>query len=117
MARSLRAAGGTSRDKIHNAYGYGLFTGGLGAHYGGEFLGCAVVPISGGFTERQVQLIQDFEPDILMATPSYALEIADESSARGSTPPSAACAPGISGPSRGARACGLKSNGGWELTR
>ena len=78
MARSLRAAGGTSRDKVHNAYGYGLFTGGLGAHYGGEFLGCAVVPISGGFTERQVQLIQDFEPDILMATPSYALEIADE---------------------------------------
>ena len=78
MARSLRAAGATARDKIHNAYGYGLFTGGLGAHYGGEFLGAAVVPVSGGFTERQVQLINDFEPDVIMATPSYMLAIADE---------------------------------------
>ena len=78
MARSIRAAGGTARDKIHNAYGYGLFTGGLGAHYGGEFLGAAVIPVGGGFTERQVQLIDDFKPDILMATPSYALAIADE---------------------------------------
>ena len=78
MARSIRAAGGIARDKIHNAYGYGLFTGGLGAHYGGEFLGAAVIPVGGGFTERQVQLIDDFKPDILMATPSYALAIADE---------------------------------------
>src|SRR5271157_4622731 len=78
MARSIRAAGGTSRDKIHVAYGYGLFTGGLGAHYGGEFMGAAVIPVGGGFTERQVQLIHDFKPDIVMATPSYMLAIADE---------------------------------------
>jgi phenylacetate-CoA ligase len=78
MARSIRAAGGSSRDKIHVAYGYGLFTGGLGAHYGGEFLGAAVIPVSGGFTERQVQLINDFKPDIIMVTPSYMLAIADE---------------------------------------
>ena len=78
MARCLRAAGASPRDKIHNAYGYGLFTGGLGAHYGGEFLGAAVVPVGGGFTERQVQLIVDFKPDVLMATPSYTLAIADE---------------------------------------
>ena len=78
MARSLRAAGATARDTIHNAYGYGLFTGGLGAHYGGEWLGATVVPVGGGFTERQVQLIQDFKPDILLATPSYALAIVDE---------------------------------------
>src|SRR5579863_3397361 len=78
MARSIRAAGGSSRDKIHIAYGYGLFTGGLGAHYGGECLGAAVIPVAGGFTERQVQLIQDFKPDIIMVTPSYLLAIADE---------------------------------------
>jgi phenylacetate-CoA ligase len=78
MARSIRAAGGRSSDKIHVAYGYGMFTGGLGAHYGGEALGAAVIPVGGGFTERQVQLIADFEPDIIMATPSYALAIADE---------------------------------------
>jgi len=78
MARCLRAAGASPRDKIHNAYGYGLFTGGLGAHYGGEFLGAAVVPVGGRFTERQVQLIVDFKPDVLMATPSYTLAIADE---------------------------------------
>jgi phenylacetate-CoA ligase len=78
MARSIRAAGGRARDKIHVAYGYGLFTGGLGAHYGGEYLGAAVIPASGGFTERQVQLINDFKPDIIMVTPSYMLAIADE---------------------------------------
>jgi phenylacetate-CoA ligase len=78
MARSIRAAGGRSSDKIHNAYGYGLFTGGLGAHYGGEYLGATVIPVSGGFTERQVQLIVDFRPDIIMVTPSYMLAIADE---------------------------------------
>jgi phenylacetate-CoA ligase len=78
MARSIRAAGGRSTDKIHVAYGYGLFTGGLGAHYGGEYLGAAVIPASGGFTERQVQLINDFKPDIIMVTPSYMLAIADE---------------------------------------
>src|SRR5262245_15273301 len=78
MARSIRAAGGRSTDKIHVAYGYGLFTGGLGSHYGGEYLGAAVIPVSGGFTERQVQLINDFRPDIIMVTPSYMLAIADE---------------------------------------
>ena len=77
MARSIRMAGGRAGDKIHNALGYGLFTGGLGYHYGGERLGAAVIPASGGFTGRQVQLIQDFRPDILASTPSYALTIAD----------------------------------------
>ncbi|MCF8197830.1 MAG: phenylacetate--CoA ligase [Sulfuritalea sp.] len=78
MARSLRACGGTPDDIILNSYGYGLFTGGLGAHYGGECLGAAVIPMSGGQTEKQVQLIQDFKPTIIMATPSYMLTIADE---------------------------------------
>ncbi len=78
MARSIRAAGGKPGDKMHIAYGYGLFTGGLGFHYGAEYLGCAVIPVSGGFTERQVQLIVDFEPDIIAVTPSYLLAIADE---------------------------------------
>jgi len=78
MARSMRAAGARSGDICQIAYGYGLFTGGLGAHYGAEKLGCMVVPISGGQTEKQVQLIQDFKPDILMATPSYTLVIAEE---------------------------------------
>jgi phenylacetate-CoA ligase len=78
MARSIRAAGGRPTDKLHNAYGYGLFTGGLGFHYGAEALGCAVIPVGGGFTERQVQLIADFRPDIIAATPSYLLAIADE---------------------------------------
>ena len=78
VARSIRAAGGTHKDKIHVAYGYGLFTGGLGAHYGGEYMGCTVIPMSGGQTEKQAQLIQDFDPDIIMVTPSYMLSIADE---------------------------------------
>jgi phenylacetate-CoA ligase len=78
MARCIRAAGGKPGDKLHNAYGYGLFTGGLGFHYGAEYLGCTVIPVSGGFTERQVQLIADFEPDIIAVTPSYLLAIADE---------------------------------------
>jgi phenylacetate-CoA ligase len=86
MARSIRAAGGRSTDKIHVAYGYGLFTGGLGAHYGGEYLGATVVPVGGGFIERQVQLIQDFKPDIIMVTPSYMLAIADEFERQGHKP-------------------------------
>ena len=86
MARSIRAAGGRSSDKIHVAYGYGLFTGGLGAHYGGEFLGATVIPVGGGFTERQVQLIVDFRPDIIMVTPSYMLAIADEFERQGFAP-------------------------------
>ncbi len=78
VARSIAAAGGKAGDKVHVAYGYGLFTGGLGAHYGAERLGCTVIPMSGGQTEKQVQLIQDFKPDIIMVTPSYCLNIADE---------------------------------------
>ncbi len=78
VARSLRAAGVTQGDMVHVAYGYGLFTGGLGAHYGAERLGCTVIPMSGGQTEKQVQLIEDFNPDIIMVTPSYMLNLADE---------------------------------------
>ncbi|MGE5505803.1 MAG: phenylacetate--CoA ligase PaaK [Actinomycetota bacterium] len=78
MARSIRAAGGRRGDKVQVAYGYGLFTGGLGAHYGAERLGCTVIPMSGGQTEKQIQLIQDFKPDIMMVTPSYMLAVADE---------------------------------------
>jgi phenylacetate-CoA ligase len=78
MARSLRAAGATADDIVLNSYGYGLFTGGLGAHYGAERLGAAVIPMSGGQTEKQVQMIQDFKPTVLMSTPSYSLTIADE---------------------------------------
>ncbi|MDP2296231.1 MAG: phenylacetate--CoA ligase, partial [Pseudolabrys sp.] len=78
MARSIRASGGRPGMKVHISYGYGLFTGGLGAHYGAERLGCTVIPVSGGMTERQVSLIADFEPDIIMVTPSYMLAILDE---------------------------------------
>jgi phenylacetate-CoA ligase len=97
MARSIRAAGGRSTDKIHVAYGYGLFTGGLGAHYGGEFLGAAVIPVSGGLTERQVQLINDFKPDIIMVTPSYMLAIADELERQGLDGPGCSLRVGIFG--------------------
>lgn len=86
VARSIRAGGGSAGDKIHVAYGYGLFTGGLGAHYGAERLGCTVIPMSGGQTEKQVQLISDFEPDIIMVTPSYMLNIADEMDRQGIDP-------------------------------
>ncbi|RZU20311.1 phenylacetate-CoA ligase [Kribbella rubisoli] len=86
MARSIRAAGGRAGDVCHVAYGYGLFTGGLGAHYGAERLGCTVVPVSGGMTERQVDLIRDFGAHIIMVTPSYFLSIVDEMSARGLDP-------------------------------
>lgn len=84
-ARSISAAGGRPSDKIHVSYGYGLFTGGLGAHYGAERLGAAVIPMSGGQTEKQVQLIRDFQPDIIMVTPSYMLNIADEMEHQGMT--------------------------------
>jgi len=83
MARSIYAAGGRANDKVHVAYGYGLFTGGLGAHYGAERLGCAVIPMSGGQTEKQVQLIHDFDPDLIMCTPAYMLNIADEMDRQG----------------------------------
>ena len=86
MARSIRASGGRPGDRVHVAYGYGLFTGGLGAHYGAEELGCTVIPVSGGMTERQVMLIRDFEPDVIMVTPSYMLAIVDEMRRQGVDP-------------------------------
>jgi phenylacetate-CoA ligase len=86
MARSIRASGGRAGDMVHNAYGYGMFTGGLGAHYGAERLGCTVIPMSGGQTERQVQQIVDFQPQIIMVTPSYSLVIAEEFERLGITP-------------------------------
>jgi len=97
MARSIRAAGGRPGDMVHVAYGYGLFTGGLGAHYGAERLGCTVVPMSGGQTEKQVQLILDFKPDIIMVTPSYSLVIAEEFERMGVTPEDISLKVGIFG--------------------
>jgi len=97
VARSIRAAGGRPGDICHVAYGYGLFTGGLGAHYGAEKLGCTVIPISGGMTERQVCLIQDFKPRIIMVTPSYMLSILDEFRRQGIDPRSSSLAVGIFG--------------------
>lgn len=86
MARSIRAAGGRPGDICHISYGYGLFTGGLGAHYGAERLGCTVIPMSGGQTGKQVQLIRDFKPRIIMVTPSYSLNLADEFARQGVSP-------------------------------
>jgi len=97
MARSIRAAGGRPGHKVHVAYGYGLFTGGLGAHYGAEELGCTVIPVSGGMTPRQVQLIQDFRPDIIMVTPSYMLTIIDEFEKQGIDPATSSLQVGIFG--------------------
>ncbi|AWN52441.1 phenylacetate--CoA ligase PaaK [Methylobacterium sp. 17Sr1-1] len=97
VARSIRAAGGRPGMLIHVAYGYGLFTGGLGAHYGAERLGCTVIPMSGGMTERQVQLIQDFKPDIIMVTPSYMLAILDEFRRQGLDPRASSLKVGIFG--------------------
>jgi len=97
MARSIYAAGGRPGDLVHVAYGYGLFTGGLGAHYGAERLGCTVVPVSGGMTPRQVQLIVDFEPRVIMVTPSYFLAILDEMEAQGIDPRSTSLEIGIFG--------------------
>ncbi|MDD2046284.1 phenylacetate--CoA ligase PaaK [Pseudomonas putida] len=97
VARSIRAAGGRRGDKVQISYGYGLFTGGLGAHYGAERLGCTVIPMSGGQTEKQVQLIRDFQPDIIMVTPSYMLNIADEIERQGIDPHKLALRLGIFG--------------------
>jgi phenylacetate-CoA ligase len=97
MARSIRAAGGRPGHVVHVAYGYGLFTGGLGAHYGAEALGCTVVPVSGGMTERQVLLIRDFRPDVIMVTPSYMLAIVDEMERQGVDPRSTSLKVGIFG--------------------
>ncbi|WP_329034537.1 phenylacetate--CoA ligase [Streptomyces sp. NBC_00178] len=97
VARSIRAAGGRPGHKAHVAYGYGLFTGGLGAHYGAERLGCTVIPASGGMTARQVQLIQDFRPEIIMITPSYMLTLLDEFERQGVDPRSTSLKVGIFG--------------------
>jgi phenylacetate-CoA ligase len=97
VARSIRAAGGRPGDAIHIAYGYGLFTGGLGVHYGAEHLGCMVIPMSGGQTQKQVQLICDFEPDIIMVTPSYMLAIAEEFVRQGLDPTMSSLRLGIFG--------------------
>ena len=97
VARSIYAAGGRRGQVVHIAYGYGLFTGGLGAHYGAERLGCTVVPISGGQTERQVQLILDFQPDLIMVTPSYMLTIAEEFERQGLDGPGCSIKTGIFG--------------------
>lgn len=97
VARSIRASGGRAGMKVHNAYGYGLFTGGLGLHQGAERLGCMVIPMSGGQTERQVQLIRDFEPDIIVVTPSYMLAILDEMERQGHDPRTSSLKVGIFG--------------------
>ena len=97
VARSIRAAGGRRGMIAHVAYGYGLFTGGLGAHYGAEKLGCTVIPVSGGMTERQVQLIEDFKPDIILVTPSYMLAILDAYRAAGLDPRASSLKVGIFG--------------------
>lgn len=97
VARSIRAAGGRKGDRVHVSYGYGLFTGGLGAHYGAERLGCTVIPFGGGQTERQVQLIRDFEPRIIMVTPSYVLNIIEEMEKQGMDPRTSSLEIGIFG--------------------
>ncbi|GAA3755500.1 phenylacetate--CoA ligase PaaK [Micromonospora maritima] len=97
MARSIRAAGGRPGDRVHVAYGYGLFTGGLGAHYGAEELGCTVIPVSGGMTERQVTLIRDLAPEVIMVTPSYMLAIVDEMERQGLDPRATSLRVGVFG--------------------
>jgi len=97
VARSIRASGGRAGMMVHVAYGYGLFTGGLGAHYGAETLGCTVIPMSGGMTERQVQLIQDFRPEIIMVTPSYMLALLDQFRQQGIDPRGTSLKVGIFG--------------------
>ena len=109
MARSIRAAGGRAGDIVHVAYGYGLFTGGLGAHYGAERLGCTVIPMSGGQTEKQVQLIHDFKPDIIMVTPSYMLAIAEEMERQGIDPRATSLEIGIFGAEPWTRRCARRS--------
>jgi len=97
VARSIRAAGGRPGHKVHISYGYGLFTGGLGAHYGAERLGCTVIPASGGMTARQVKIIADFRPDVIMATPSYMLTLIDEFERQGHDPRASSLKIGIFG--------------------
>ena len=116
VARSIRASGGRPGDRVHVAYGYGLFTGGLGAHYGAEELGCTVIPVSGGMTERQVNLIRDFEPDIIMVTPSYMLAIVDEMVHQGSDPAPHPCEWGSSARSHGPTTCDGNWSSSWTST-
>lgn len=97
VARSMRASGARKGDIVHISYGYGLFTGGLGAHYGAERLGCTIIPVSGGMTARQLQLIQDFKPRVIMVTPSYLLNILDEMAAQGVAPEDTSLEIGIFG--------------------
>jgi len=97
VARSIRAAGGRRGDMVHVSYGYGLFTGGLGAHYGAERLGCTVIPMGGGQTEKQLQLIEDFRPDIIMVTPSYMQVIVEECRRQGKDPRALSLSVGIFG--------------------
>ena len=115
MARSIRAAGGRPGHIVHNAYGYGLFTGGLGAHYGAEKLGCTVVPVSGGMTERQVTLIRDFRPDVIMVTPSYMLAIIDEMERQGVDPAQCSLRSASSAPSRGPTRCAPRWRRGADM--
>ncbi len=115
MARSIRAAGGRTGMIIHNAYGYGLFTGGLGVHYGAEKLGCTVVPISGGMTERQVQLINDFRPDIITVTPATCWRSSTSSSARSSIRASARSRSAFSAPSPGPTRCAARSKKAFDM--
>jgi phenylacetate-CoA ligase len=112
VARSIRASGGRAGDIVHVAYGYGLFTGGLGAHYGAERLGCTVVPMSGGQTEKQVQLIEDFRPDIIMVTPSYMQVIVEEFLRQGKDPRAMSVSIGP-----GPRRCGATSSSRPASTR
>ena len=113
MARCFASAGALPGDIVHNAYGYGLFTGGLGAHYGAERLGCTVVPLSGGGTERQVTLMQDFGASVLCATPSYALNIAEVAQNMGvDICKHRRCASACSAPSHGATPCAATSRRG-----
>ena len=117
MARSMRAAGARPGHKVHNAYGYGLFTGGLGAHYGIERLGATAIPISGGMTPRQVQLINDFRPEIIMVTPSYMLTDRRRVREAGPRPGRVArCRSGSSVPSRGPSRCASRSRSAWTCT-
>ncbi len=110
VARSIRAAGARPGDMVHVSYGYGLFTGGLGAHYGAERAGLTVVPMSGGQTESQVQLINDFKPDIIMVTPSYMLAIADEFERQGLDPRDQLRCSASSAPSPGPTTCAARSS-------
>src|SRR5271163_1672831 len=115
VARSIRAAGGRAGMKVHVSYGYGLFTGGLGAHYGAEKLGCMVIPVSGGMTERQVQLIADFKPDIIMVTPSYMLAILDAYRAAGFDPRAASLKVGIFGAEPGTDGMRREIEGAFDM--